>query len=184
MPTKFTGKLYVESRTGAYGRFNIAKLVTEIGEFAVKNKAVEELDEGAYSGSFVVGKVFLATTRLRSGAVITELRARVDDYALLEDGEVPESVEIGTDEQDPIVEDDAPPPVDTPQSEPEDKDAPSNDEDALKELFGEELLPLGVTVTLDPSTDRGQFRRQRDYLKDNNYKYVPDRKVWELQQED
>lgn len=186
MSVKTNGRLFVESRTGRYGQFNIAKLVTDIGEFAVKDKTIEEFDEGAYQGSFELGKIFMATTRLKSGALITELRARVDDYALLEDGDVPDDVEIGTDEQDPITEEETPPTEiadeDRSKATGADEVVSADDGNAVASLFGE-LWPLGETVMLDPATDRSQFRQQRDYLKSNNYKYVPDRKVWVFQQE-
>jgi len=181
MSLKVNGKLYVQTRTGRFGPFNIAKLATEIGDFAIKDKAVEELDEGAYSGAFVIGQVFLSTTRLPNGGVITELRARVDDYALLDDGAVPEDISVGADEQDPIMEEEAPPeaPVDC---EPADQvkevfDSSDAEDSVAPALFGE-IWPLGETVFLDPAIDRMKFRQQRDYLKANGYKYVSDRKVW------
>lgn len=184
---KLNGKLFVSTRSGRYGDFNIAKLQTPIGDFVVKDKWMEQLEAGAYAGAFVIGRIFAQTIQLQSGALLTELRARVDDYVLLDDGDVPETVEIGAKEQDPIVEETSETPdlVEAPK-EADDTDAPVKDpvdEDEANALLFGELWPLAQTVALDPATDRTQFRKQKDHLKTLGYKYQPDRKVWLLTKE-
>ena len=189
---RLNGKLYVSTRSGRFGNFNIAKLVVPIGEFVVKDKWTEQLEPGAYDGAFEIGKVFVKTIQLKSGAILTELRARIDEYALLDSGDVPEDVTIGANEEDPIVEESegpnaAEPPIEILTRLEDGEEAPETEDDGdavLARLFGADLLPLTDVVELDPAMDRERFRKQRDHLKDAGYKYQPDRKVWALSKEE
>ena len=98
------GTLYVKSYRGRRGRFNVGRLVTDLGEFVVKDAILEELEEGGYRGSFGVGKLFLSTSTLPSGAAITELRARLDQVDLEDSIFLPKDAPVGVEQTDPVDE--------------------------------------------------------------------------------
>ena len=179
------GTLRVRSINGRNGRFNVADLTTEIGEFKVKDAFLDQFEEGAYDGAFQIGRIF-AASYTNGGRITIETRAHVLGVRLLNDqvGQLPTEVV----EPDPIEEaqqnpNPEPPAdvaaqadgVDTIDPAPEAVEHEEEDQDKL--LFGH-IYPLGGTVALDPTVDRARFRRQRDRLKELGYRFEPLQQSW------
>ena len=182
MSFKATGKLYIKSRTGKYGEFNVGKLYTETGDFDVRDEAFDQLEEGAYFGTFIIGRVFLKNINLASGGALVQLHARVEDYSLHGEGDIPPDVAVGAEEQDPIVEEQTASTAanaDVVEAEqPKASSAPKQSD--VEVLFGlEEGQELGSLVKLDVAVGRAKFRQQRDYLRANGYTYDPGSQTWE-----
>jgi hypothetical protein len=172
------GTLRVRSIYGRNGRFNVADLVTEIGEFKVKDAFLDQFEEGAYDGAFQIGRIF-AASYTNGGRITIETRAHVLGVRLHNDqvGQLPTEVV----EPDPIEEAQPnPEPVagitaqaDTAEAiDPAPTAVEHEEEDPDKLLFGH-IYPLGGTVALDPTVDRARFRRQRDRLKELGYRFEP-----------
>lgn len=179
------GTLRVRSINGRNGRFNVADLVTEIGEFKVKDAFLDQFEEGAYDGAFQIGRIFSASYT-NSGRITIETRAHVLGVRLLNDqvGQLPTE----TVEPDPIEEVQQHPNPEPPANVAAQADAVETidselttdereEEDPDKLLFGH-LYPLGGTVALDPTVDRARFRRQRDRLKELGYRFEPLQQSW------
>lgn len=193
------GTLFIRSIYGQYGRFNVGKLVSPLGEFSIKDKLIDQYEEGAYEGTFELGKIFQAERRVAGGGYIIELRARLDDITLFDEASLPDDAPVGVAEVDPIEEEQS-------QAEPAQEENPKSllkrkvsgksaksieaDDDkdekspspGRAELFGP-LWPLGETVKLDATVDRAVFRQQRDELKKLNYVFDPKDQIWRLSAE-
>ena len=178
---KLDGQLYVRALNGRNGRFNIGRLVTPYGEFAVKDRAIEELDEGTYDGTFGIGKFFVTNSTLASGSIIVEQRVRLEELWLHDGAKLPADASVGVEETDPLDEETRKPsaPDRTAEAvvcdgEPESsQDEPSENE----QLFGD-LWPLGQIVKLDPSVARPKLRAQTNVLRDMGYRFNSKEKHW------
>lgn len=192
------GELFVRSFRGRHGRFNIGKLVTDVGEFSVKDVSIDELDEGAYLGSFAIERLFLVNSQLPSGAIIVEMRARLALMTLHADRPTATVEAVGIEERDPIDEPEADSSAEVPAqqqapvaslepehqhpTEPAEAGSPLPDEapaDPDAALFAE-LWPLGTEVRLDPAVGRPLMRQQIDALKRRGYRYNAQHQVWRL----
>lgn len=196
---KLSGTLAIRSIHGARGAFNVGRLITEIGEFAVKDSLIEEYDEGRYKGEFGIISI-TPSTYFAGGRTVVEVRARLGSIALEDIAALAGDDRSPMSEPDPIESE--PTSIGTPQTAPllapeasaevaaatfETTDATTTDEAldvadgserALQTLFGS-LWPLDTRVKLDPTVDRGMFRTQRDKLKDLGYRFQPVGQVWE-----
>ena len=188
---KLSGTLAIRTIHGTRGAFNVGRLLTEIGEFAVKDSLIEEYDEGRYKGEFGIIAI-TPSTYFAAGRTVVEVRARLGSIAL------EDIAALAGDDRSPITE---PDPI---ESEPvstghasidignaesavaafdtavvtEGSNSPDDAEHALQTLFGS-LWPLEARVKLDPTVDRGLFRTQRDRLKELGYRFQPVGQVWE-----
>ena len=178
-----TGALTIRRIAGRNGRFNIGRLITEIGDFAIKDASIEEYDEGRYEGIFGIERIYLANYTA-GGRLVTELRARLGVISLtgIDDAPVtsPPSLDSEPDPLDETVE------VATSSNSsqsilaspsPEDENVTSDDDAAMQALFGS-LWPFDDPVKLDPAIDRVKFRAQRDALKAKGYRFDPVRQSW------
>ena len=174
------GTLRVRSINGRNGRFNVADLTTEIGEFKVKDAFLDQFEEGAYDGAFQIGRIFAASYTY-GGRITIETRAHVLGVRLHNDQLPTEVVE-----PDPIEEAEVNPEpaaeitaqADTAEAiDPAPTAVEHEEEDPDKLLFGH-IYPLGGTVALDPTVDRARFRRQRDRLKELGYRFEPLQQSW------
>jgi hypothetical protein len=104
-----SGELFVRAFRGRHGRFNIGKLVTRQGAFAIKDVLIDELEEGAYRGRFGIERLFLANSQLPSGAIIVEMRAAIGQLDLDTEAPLLDAASIGIEEQDPLDEPATPP---------------------------------------------------------------------------
>ncbi|HIE56279.1 MAG TPA: DUF3275 family protein [Chromatiaceae bacterium] len=196
------GTLTVRTINGRNGPFNVGRLLTEIGEFAVKDPELDQYEEGRYEGNFGINLIY-PTSYVAGGRMVMEVRARIGLWSLNDIDD------LKPDDQAPIVEPDpleelppsgtvpspkeegaAEPPSDT-VSKKDDTAKPAEDQPQtptagiqpeaadkeLEALFGE-LWPLGKEVKLDPTVDRSRFRRQRDHLKAAGYQFRPLDQIW------
>ena len=190
---KLSGTLAIRSISGSRGPFNVGRLYTEIGEFAVKDSLIEEYEEGRYKGEFGISNIF-PYSYMSGGRAVVEIRARLGTIALENIAALDTEDRAQPVEPDPIEE--TPPPAEKP-AEPAvaaaADAAPADAEGALAEsdiqaaddlfeqtmrgLFGESW-PLSDKVKLDPTVDRGRFRQQRDALKELGYKFQPVGQAW------
>jgi hypothetical protein len=148
---KLSGSVHIRSIDGRHGSFNVGRLTTEIGEFAVK-RGIEEFDPGAYSGEFTISRIYPASYVI-GGRSIVEVRADIEAIALVD-------VDTTIDKQEPIAAVEPEPEVET--------ELPGED----AELFGE-LWPLDEKVKLDPTVDRSLLRRQATRLKELGFQFQP-----------
>ncbi|GAB4361008.1 MAG: DUF3275 family protein [Gammaproteobacteria bacterium] len=148
---KISGAVTVKTINGRNGPFNVGKLVTEVGEFSVK-EGIEEFDPGQYEGEFTISRIYQASYAI-GGRSITEVRATLVAIALT-------GLDTTTaQEEEPPAE---------PEPELPATGVPSED----KALFGQ-LWPLGEKVKLDPTVDREILRRQATRLKELGYRFQP-----------
>lgn len=188
------GSLTVLRRNGARGSFSVGDLVTNIGEFKVKDAILDQFEPGEYVGEFIIKWIQPATFTWR-GRVSVENRATLADIIVHTADERDDVREPQPPERDPIDER----PV-LPQSE---LNAPSSDNTAapapiaaavalapdLAEedlaLFGAELheqFQQRAEVKLDPTLDREWFRKQCNRLRKAGYRPDPKRQVWFIEQ--
>jgi hypothetical protein len=183
---KLSGTLAIRTIQGTRGAFNVGRLLTEIGEFAVKDSLIEEYDEGRYKGTFGIIAI-TPSTYFAGGRTVVEVRARLGSIAL------EDIAALAGDDRSPMPE---PDPIESEPMTPstsaeattdeaaatETTEAPASEPldgaDALPALFGT-LWPLEARVKLDPTVDRSRFRAQRDKLKELGYRFQPVGQVWE-----
>jgi hypothetical protein len=171
---KFKGTLLVRKIFGKYGEFAIGSIQTPIGQFSVKQSELDEYEEGTYEGRFVISKIQTVSGGFGSNKLILESRATLDKIHIDEIDEAP--VEVIT-EADPITEDSN---IDFEKVE---ASAKSNSKEDLHNLFNEQeiaTIEQGEQVTLDPTSNRGVFRQQKNYLKSNDWKFNMQEQAWHL----
>ena len=189
---KLSGTLAIRSISGSRGPFNIGRLYTEIGEFAVKDSLIEEYEEGRYKGEFGISNIF-PYTYLAGGRAVTEIRARLASIALeniaaLDTQDTAQPAEPDPIEETPVAAEKpadtvaaapaaAQAELETDSSEDGEQAAEALFEQTMRNLFGE-TWPLSDKVKLDPTVDRGRFRQQRDALKELGYKFQPVGQAW------
>lgn len=192
MAIHLKGTLVVRHISGSRGGFSVGDLLSEVGNFKVKDAFLDQYEEGKYQGTFLVTQIF-PTSYVWKGKVITEVRANISEIFLEEAEE--KAVPAAQSEPDPVSEQPVAHPVEQPSKEiavehsseatpgGSDNPAPAADPgnpDAI--LFGIELYALvvaGKPVKLDPTIDRGQFRNQRDRLKVLGYGFQSATQTWE-----
>lgn len=177
---KLPGELTIRIINGRNGPFRVGRLVTRIGEFAVKDPVFDQYDEGQYSGEFIIRKIY-ASSYTAANRLVVEIRAELESLVL-------ETAEIQQQEQEPIEQDPIEEEVSKPkpeQSEPVESTAHSSNNESHEdeELDSDEVLfgvvwPLGVRVKLDPTVGRDLFRQQRDRLKALGYTFQAVGQVW------
>lgn len=179
MSLQITGTLAVREIRGRNGRFKVGSLITEIGEFSLKTALLEQYDEGAYEGSFELVRIF-PRQYIVGNRVTLEVAAQIG-HIWLKDAVPGEA--LPAPETEPEPEDDVPvpaPPV-APEvfaaavsAEPE----VSLSEPDLSAVFGEDLLPLGPVVKLDPTVGRPRLKQQTQVLKSRGYVFDSKAMVW------
>lgn len=188
---KLSGTLLIRQINGRNGAFSVGRLVTPIGEFAVKDTLLDQYDEGRYEGEFGVSRIY-PSHYLAGGRMVIEVRATLETVALAAIGELPMTQQGVLQEPDPLDQErlartEVSPPEETraqaaAASEPrEPAPAPAADGDEGQpdaDLFGV-LWPLGETVKLDTTVDRSLFRRQKERLKALGYRFQPVGQIWQ-----
>lgn len=176
------GTLTVKVRTGNYGNFNVGELKTSIGVFSVKDKILDQYDEGTFKGSFTISKIYAHSYTPRGSCfTINEVRADLAEVTLygIDDCALDEDIKLIQDPLDEEKESVSIKPKKTPSKSTSNKSSKSNksDEDDLSKLFGE-LWPLLNEVKLDSTCSRDVVRKQKAYLKENGYEFVPREQIW------
>ncbi len=75
------GVLSIRTIQGRNGPFNVGRLITDLGEFAVKDTLLDQYDEGRYEGNFSVMQIFPASY-LAGGRFVVEVRATLKNLTL------------------------------------------------------------------------------------------------------
>lgn len=205
---RIDGQLVIKSISGRYGIFNVARLVTSIGEFVVKDSMLEQYTEGKYEGSFVIAHIGPSSYSTGSGRTVIEMRARLDSMDLNEMGTLSaaDSERLEQREPDPLDEERAglpaatqPTPLsETSSSEVDDTTpfgmstselessalAPEQPKQTAQvnadaDLFGT-IWPLGNTVKLDTTVDRQRLREQSKRLDQLGYTLDFKAQLWRL----
>jgi hypothetical protein len=177
------GTLLVKTVHGRRGDFAVGTLLTEIGEFKVKDTILDQFSEGEYRGHFAVSRIYQGSYAWK-GATISELRANITDIELEEATEKSVEAAESPSAADPIEEPRVAAQVPAaPQSSPE----PANEisTDSAPAVFSnataddiESAIALGAPVKLDPTVDRSLFRTQRDRLKAVGYCFDASTQTW------
>jgi len=75
------GVLTIRTIQGRNGPFNVGRLITDLGEFAVKDTLLEQHEEGRYEGSFNVTQIF-PSSYVAGGRFVVEVRATLKSLIL------------------------------------------------------------------------------------------------------
>ncbi|NIF54865.1 DUF3275 family protein [Burkholderia sp. Ax-1724] len=179
-----SGTLDVRTIKGSNGPFQVGELTTSVGEFKVKDKLLEQFEPGAYTGTFLIDKIY-PHSYVWYGKVTVEIRARLADVQLDNDepfsetGQTPASTE-----PDPADEERAPGAATTAPTDEAPVSAQAGSDSGelyLPDLFGTELadaIVAGDPVKLDPTVDRAVLRRQRDQLRAFGYALQASTQTW------
>lgn len=202
------GTLIVNRRTGRNGAFSVGDLITAIGEFKVKDTALDQYEPGEYKGDFIIKWIEPHTNTWR-GRVFVENRASLADIIItdaVEDSVTAEqkAADKTPPERDPLEEASTssahapatptkPESSETPVSEPvhqvETASRPANAGEIpglspeQRALLGDELSDLfdkRERIKLDPTVDREVFRKQRDLLRSSGYRFDSKGQDWYL----
>lgn len=197
------GTLVILQKQGKYGTFNKAKLVTSIGDFTIKDKRVEQYEEGKYDGTFIIIEI-KPYSYLYQNRAVYEIQARLGGMALNDNTTLTDEDKslTATLEHDPVSDEQLSTELneghhkDTEHSKPSDNllspgdktkqidgtvtssSSDSNDE----ELFGI-LWPLGEQVKLDSTEDRLRIRAQKERLHKLDYKFDFKTQIWNKKQQ-
>lgn len=181
-----SGRLAIKIINGRNGAFRVGTLQTDIGEFSVKDKILDQYDEGCYQGLFDISKIFSSTYSTGSRLVV-EVRAVLENVSLANVDEVePEALKPL--EQDPLDEEKGSESVSTEtENEADSTDSSNTEQESQNDCRSEQcedavlfglLWPLQESFKLDPTVDRELFRQQRDRLKSLGYKFNPIGQFW------
>ena len=185
------GTLSIKHIHGSRGVFAVGDLVTDVGEFKIKDPLLDQFEEGKYQGQFLISNIS-PSSYFFGGKVVIEVRAWLADIFLDQADERP--AEPTPVEPDPVDEPVAVGPVI--QALVESSSAPSEPAalpsielefvtDADKqdyELLGIELhsaFAARAPIRLLPEVGREQFTRQRLRLKEVGYTFDPLTKTWQ-----
>ena len=185
------GTLSIKHIRGSRGLFAVGDLLTDVGEFKVKDALLDQFEEGKYQGQFLISKIS-PSSYFFGGKVVIEVRALLADIFLDQADEAP--AEPTPVEPDPV---DEPPAVGAVVPAPA-QSLPAPIEplvvplielefatDAEKrdyELLGIELhsaFAARAPIRLQPEVGREQFTRQRLRLKEVGYTFDPLTKTWQ-----
>jgi hypothetical protein len=98
---KLSGTLFIRNVVGRNGAFSVGRLVTDIGEFAVKDALLDQYNEGRYEGEFGISRIYPSSYSAQNRMVI-EVRAVLETMALAAIDELPPPPEAPLTEPDPL----------------------------------------------------------------------------------
>ena len=201
-----SGNLYIRSVRGRNGDFSVGRLVTDIGEFVLRDEFLGQYGEGHYQGEFGIAEIYPASY-VAGGRMVVEIRATLASLALaamddLPDGQEESSLSVDSGSIDLDAGDEtlkpkatsrrkkpgvANPPNNGQPADSEDGQPAQNelfpptgnaeDDGADARLFGA-LWPLGDTVKLDTSVSRALFRQQKERMKALGYAFQASGQWW------
>lgn len=190
MSVVVSGSLTIREIIGRHGPFKVGKLITQLGEFAVKDALLDQYDSGTYDGNFGIGRIY-PSYYVASGRIIVEVRASVENMVLSGiDDQLPEEplfTEPDPMDTEPVNTDDSPTldahskpsasKAGNTSDDSQDTDEPESEIDSDAALFAS-LMPLADNVKLDPTVKRAVLRVQCDRLKVLGYKFQPANQTW------
>ena len=200
MTISLNGTMLVKKfRQSRNGPFCVADLLTDVGEFKVKDPLLDQFDEGEYQGTFWVSEFYMAQY-VSFGRAVTEMRVRLQD--------------LQVDAKRDLQPDQAEPPEPDPADEPpvpklQRRNATQGAKPAINKLktagsaavgkkkpstsltaedhalFGDEIYALlqarEPTVKLDPTIgDRIRFRNQAARMGQLGYEFNAQIQTWHL----
>lgn len=144
-PITVSGQLTLRTIHGRNGPFNVGRLVTPIGEFAVKDAELEQYPEGKYDGDFAIRYIY-PKAYPTAGGMRFEIRANLDGMTLsgLDKLSRDEARSFAAQEVDPLDEEQGVQPVATPAAKPKPVSKPS-------------AKPAPVRASQDPLVDTTPF---------------------------
>jgi hypothetical protein len=176
-----SGSLTIREIIGRNGPFKVGKLMTQLGEFAVKDALLDQYEPGTYEGNFGIGRIY-PSYYVAGGRIVVEVRASIENMVLSGiDDQLPE--EVAFTEPDPVDTDaletgNSPTPdAKSSESDGDTQDGSESELDSDTELFGS-LMPLSNSVKLDPTVKRTILRVQCDRLKALGYRFQPATQTW------
>jgi len=173
---KVSGSLSIRTINGRNGDFNVGRLVTEIGEFSIKDTVLDQYDEGKYEGEFGISRIY-PSHYLAGNRLVVEIRANLESVALIGIDKLDEDPAMVIVKPEPADDGVKAAPQAGPELQPEPEAEPDDAQDPDVCLFGA-LWPLEDKVKLDPTVDRGLFRRQRNRLKELGYTFQAVGQIW------
>lgn len=108
MTIRIDGTLLVKKINSRNGPFCIGELLTDIGEFKIKDSLIDQFDEGKYQGRFWISQIY-AHSYFAFGKVIIEIRARLADVRINDESALPS--EAGKAQEIDPADEDKPVPV-------------------------------------------------------------------------
>ena len=75
------GNLYIREVKGRNGGFSVGRLVTDIGEFVLRDPFLDQYGEGCYQGEFGIAEIFPASY-VAGGRLVVEIRATLASLVL------------------------------------------------------------------------------------------------------
>lgn len=172
---KVSGHLSIRTINGRNGDFSVGRLVTEIGEFSVKDTMLDQYEEGRYEGEFGISRIY-PSHYLAGNRLVVEIRANLESVALIGIDKLDDDSAMVITEPEPTEERKV---RATSPAEPlPEKIVQSGDEVASDETLFGVIWPLSPKVKLDPTVGRGLFRQQRSRLKELGYQFQAVGQVW------
>ena len=189
MSFSLPGTLNVIERNGRNGPFTVAELNTDVGVFKIKHRVLEQFDQGAYSGVFIVTRIY-NQSNFSKGQIWVSLCADLDWDAwqmMAQSEQVQVSTSMAVAEIVGEDEETHPPAAAaaTP-TEPAAKAAPPMDDDeavadmaTLQRLLADHAAYVKLDASIE---DRTLFRQLRDALKEAGYRFDGNNQSWFLPQ--
>jgi hypothetical protein len=75
------GNLYIREVKGRHGGFSVGRLVTDIGEFVLRDPSLGQYGEGCYRGEFGIAEIYPASY-VAGGRLVVEIRATLASLVL------------------------------------------------------------------------------------------------------
>lgn len=196
---KVNGQLAIRTIHGVNGDFNVGRLVTDIGDFVVKDAELEQYKEGKYDGEFDITRISPYSYN-SNGRFVVEVRALLGGMVLSGIDALTQSDAnaMATHEVDPAEEE---VPKHTPlvtsgnpleDTTPFGEDVPvkpkrtnkvdthsSIEQPTDENLFGI-IWPLGEVVKLDATVNRKTYRQQIARLNELGYRFDEKTQLWNM----
>lgn len=180
------GTLSVRAISGQYGQFIIGKLKTAIGVFSVRDRFLDQYQEGSYEGVFDISNLSLFNRPMGDYGSVVEMRAFIEDIRLTEQSELTDNDAVGVAESDPI--DHAKLVANTTRRTNSERlinrSFRCTDNSSNSQPLGEAEnpfkndQPVGNVVKIDATLDRPTIRAQKAFLETNGYSFDAKQQIW------
>ncbi len=188
MSISIPGTLSVLERQGKNGTFMVAELQTEIGNFDLKHRVLEQFSEGSYEGIFIITRVFNQAVTWKNGTW-TKLCADLDWEALkilAQSDDVGGSdslavAQLVAEAQDDAVHHHEPAAKQDSSAEANPSSKSSNNDEAVydREVLSQLVMSGTKYIKLDATMeDRDLFREFREVLRNAGYRFDGRSQSW------
>ena len=177
-------KLNVIERHGKNGAFMVAELITDIGKFDVKNRVLEQFQEGVYEGLFTLTRIYIKGVSFENGTW-TKLCADLDWEALrimVQSEEPLPSTDMAAAEM-LQAEEEKPEPAQTESGHTfagKSEQTAFSDEDLVSDMGTlREKMSRSERIKFDGTMeDRNLFRQLRDEVRAGGYRFDGNTQSW------